>query len=150
LSFVIDTTSIDVAERRPNMIIATAGALQLAALLTPAVHVPLARPILFLRLPNAGIALAVLAIFTIAIAFRVRGWWRWLPGLLSALLLIVAYWRIARTPSGTVADVVLRHTVHPAWGFVPMGISILIGLVGAAFVRSAPLEPRHDIAVEIG
>jgi hypothetical protein len=134
---------------RADRVLAAAGVIQLVATLTPAVRVPLAHPVLFFRLPNAGVVLVMLGVVAVAIAFRPRGWWRWLPPILTSIILAVAYWRIVHAPSGTFADVVLRHTVHPAWGFFPMGIAVVTGLAGAARIRRAPTVETDAVALEI-
>ena len=89
----------------------------------------------FYRVPSAGPALAVLAVLTVGAALMRRGAWRALPSALSAAVLAVVYWRLARAPSATFIDPVLRHAVDPSWGFVPMGVAVLVGLVGAMRVR---------------
>jgi hypothetical protein len=83
----------------------------------------------------------VLGALTAAAALRPRGWWRWAPGALSAAVLAVAYWRLTRAPSGTFADPLLRRALRPAWGFVPMGLAVLLGIAGAAGVRPRPARP---------
>ena len=77
-----------------------------------------------------------------------RGWWRALPGGLTAVVLAVVYWRLARAPSGSFVDPVLRHAVRPSWGFVPMGIAVLVGLIGATRTRRTVRErsPRPEHA----
>ena len=125
---------------RRNLLLA-AGALQIAALFTPAVRVRLAGTTAFIHLPTAGITLLVLGVLTACIALVRRGWWQWLPGILSGLVLVVAYSRIVHAPSGSFADPLLRHAVHPAWGFVPMGIAVFLALVGAAWPSPSPRWP---------
>jgi hypothetical protein len=120
---------------RTSRTLVVAGLLQVAATLTPALRVRLIGPTLFLRVPDAGAFLLALGVLTIAVALRPGGWWRWVPGLLTAALLAVVYSRIVHTPSGTFIDPVLRHAVHPAWGFIPMSIAVAVSLVGAALVR---------------
>jgi hypothetical protein len=115
-----------------------AGLLQLAAVLTPAARVRIYGPVSFLRLPTAGVVLAILGALTVAVALRPRGWWRWVPGAASALVVAVVYWRLTRAPSGTFVDPLLRHVLHPAWGFAPMACAVLLGLVGAARAVTAP------------
>jgi hypothetical protein len=104
-------------------------------MLTPAVRVPMVGYIPFFRVPTAGVLLIVLGVLTVSIAFRPHGWWRWAPGVFSGVVVAIAYWRIVHTPSGTFADVVLRRTVHPAWGFAPMSLVVVISLCSAALVR---------------
>src|SRR5581483_1542140 len=96
------------------------GLLQAAALFTPAVRVKLAGTKQFLELPKAGVAFAVLAGITLVVAFAPRRWWRVLPGLLCGVLAGGANWRIVHSPSGYFIDPLLRHAVHPAWGFALM------------------------------
>jgi hypothetical protein len=112
-----------------------AGVLQLVALLAPAARVRLVGSISFLRLPNAAPVLAALGALAIAAALRPRGWWRWLPGPLSAAVLAVVYWRLVRAPSATFVDPVLRHAVSPSWGFLPMCVAVMLAIVGAAAAR---------------
>lgn len=124
---------------RRREILLVAGALQIAAVFTPAVRVKIAGTTPFVRLPNAGTILLALGVITLVIALLRRGWWQWIPGLLSGLILAVAYSKIVSAPSGTFIDPLLRHGVHPAWGFVPMSMSVLIGLIGAAWPRPKPV-----------
>ena len=119
-----------------------AGCLQLAALLTPATRVRIVGAVAFARGPSAGVALAILGALTVAVALRPRGWWRWLPPVLSAAVLAVVYWRLTRAPSGSFVDPVLRHALRVGWGFWPMGLAVLLALVGAARVRVA--RPAAD------
>lgn len=114
-----------------------AGCLQLAALLAPAARVRVIGAIAFARIPTAGVALGVLGALTIAVALRPRGWWRWVPGVLSALVLTVTYWRLTQAPSGSFVDPVLRRALHVGWGFGPMGGAVLLSLVAAARVGTA-------------
>jgi hypothetical protein len=120
-----------------------AGCLQLAALFAPAARARLLGPVSFARLPNAGVALAALGALTIAAALLPRVRWRWVPGALSAAVLGVVYWRLSRAPSGTFVDPLLRHVLHPAWGFVPMTAAVVLGLVGAVDTKGADVTaPR--------
>jgi hypothetical protein len=86
----------------------------------------------FFRLPNAGIALAVLAALTVAAGFVAHRWWSSVPAALSALILGVAYWRILTKPSGFFIDPLVRRLVHPAWGFWPMCLSVFLALAANA------------------
>lgn len=124
--------------RESSRTLIAAGIGQMAATLTPAVRVRLVGTTLFLRLPDAGAILLALGVLTIVAALRPYGWWRCIPGIASGGLLSVVYWRIVHTPSGTFIDPVLRHAVHPAWGFIPMALAVLASVVGAALVRKAP------------
>ncbi|HTE48170.1 MAG TPA: hypothetical protein VK636_23195 [Gemmatimonadaceae bacterium] len=142
------------APSRTNHVLVAAGVMQLVALLTPAVRVRLAGTIPFFRLPNAGVVLVALGVLTVAIAFRPRGWWRWIPGVLSGVIVTVAYFRIVTAPSGSFLDPLLRHAVHPSWGFVAMTVAILFSLGGAAVTRRAPpvtdsLEARSNLTYGI-
>jgi len=119
-----------------------AGVLQLAALVTPAARVRIVGGLAFYRVPTAGVALAVLGALTLAVALRPRGWWRWLPSALATAVLAVLYWRLVRAPSATFIDPLLRHAVHPSWGFAPMAAAVLLGLVGAALARRD--SARHE------
>ena len=125
---------------RVDRTLLAAGCLQLIALLTPAAHARVVGSIAFARVPTAGIVLAILGALTIAVALRPRGWWRWLPGVLSALLLAVVYWRLTQAPSGGFVDPVLRRVVGVGWGFVPMGLAVLGSLVGAARARDSRVD----------
>ncbi|MBV9880594.1 MAG: hypothetical protein JO180_08860 [Gemmatirosa sp.] len=122
---------------RPNVsrTLLAAGVLQLVATLAPAARVRIVGGVSFLRLPTAGVALVALGALTLAVALRPRGWWRWLPSGLSAVVVAAVYWRLGRSPSGTFVDPVLRHALHPSWGFVPMAAAVVLGLVGAARAR---------------
>jgi hypothetical protein len=128
---------------RVDRTLLAAGCLQLAALLAPAARVRIVGAIPFARVPSAGVALAILGALTIAVALRPRGWWRWVPGVLSAAILAVVYWRLTRAPSATFVDPVLRRALRVGWGFWPMGLAVLLGLVGAARVRGG--RPAADI-----
>jgi hypothetical protein len=118
-----------------NRLLLIAGLAQVAAAFTPAGHVRFSGPLPFIRLPNAGIAFIVLGVFTALVALRPRGWWRWIPGLASAILLAIVYARLRWEPSGGFADPLLRRMVRPAWGFYPMALSILFALGAAARTR---------------
>jgi hypothetical protein len=113
-----------------------AGLLQVVAAFTPAARVRVIGPLPFVRLPTAGVALVILGLCNVGVALRPRGWWRWLPSIASALVLALVYWRLHRNPSHTFVDPVLRHLLHPSWGFVPMGLAVLLGLIGAARIRN--------------
>jgi hypothetical protein len=136
-SIVTAPAIADAAPRRVDRTLLAAGLLQLVAMLAPAARVRLAGPLPFYRVPSAGPALAVLAVLTVGTALLRRGRWRATPSALSAVVLAVVYWRLARAPSGSFIDPVLRHAVDPSWGFVPMGVAVLVGLVGAVRARSA-------------
>jgi hypothetical protein len=128
-----------------NLLLIVAGLTQIVAAFTPAGRGRLLGAIPFVRLPQAGVAFVVLGILTALVALWRRGWWRWLPGLLSAALLAVVYMRLRWQPSGTFADPLVRRIVRPSWGFYPMGVAILLSL--AAPIRlgrrtgPAPVEP---------
>lgn len=109
-----------------------AGAVQLASAFAPAARVRLVGALPFHRVPTAGAALLTLGVLALLVATRPRGWWRWLPGPLTAAVLAVTWWRLARAPSATLLDPMLRHAVEPAWGFVPMATAAALGLLGAA------------------
>ena len=115
-----------------NRLLVVAGLLQLASLVTPAARVRLYGVIPFFRLPNAGIALGVLAALTVAAAFVRHRWWTSVPAVLSGLILVVAYWRIVTNPSGLFFDVLVRRVVHPAWGFGPMCLAVVLALAANA------------------
>ncbi len=111
--------------------------LQLAALFTPAVQVPVSGAMAFYRIEHgAGVAFIVIALATLLVALRPRGTWRWVPALFSLILTAATYWQIRTAPSGTFLDPVVRRAVHAGWGFIPMIAAILLGLVGAALVKS--------------
>jgi len=110
-----------------------AGIFQLASLLAPAARVRLLGTIPFFRLPNAGVALVVLGLFTLVVAVRPHRVWRWVPVLLSTFIVALAYYRIANAPTGRFFDPVVRRAVHPAWGFAPMAAAILLGLLVNAY-----------------
>ena len=126
--------NVTVRDRGRHVLLA-AGFLQVVAVFTPAARVRLAGTTAFVRLPTAGVLLVVLGLLTIAGALRARGWWRAVPAALSGAILIVAYLRIVRNPSGSFVDPLLRHAVHPAWGFVPMALAVALGIIGTAWPR---------------
>ncbi|AHG92776.1 Protein of unknown function DUF2809 (plasmid) [Gemmatirosa kalamazoonensis] len=125
-------------ERAADRVLLVAGLLQLAAVFTPAAHARVVGGVPFVRLPTAGVALVTLGAATLVVSLWRRGWWRRVPGALSALVLAVVYWRLTRAPSGTIADPLLRRVLHPSWGFVPMTLAVLLALVGTVRWR----EPR--------
>ena len=102
----------------------------------------------FLRVPNGGVALLTLGVLTIVVALRPIGWWRWVPSPLTAGILALIYWRVTHNPSRTFVDPLLRHLMHPSWGFVPMGIAVVIGLVGAAMVRVPRRAPGAQLSLD--
>ncbi|MES2521802.1 MAG: hypothetical protein V4617_03805 [Gemmatimonadota bacterium] len=112
-----------------------AGVAQLLSVVAPAADLRFARNLNFLGLPTAGVALVVLGVLTLLVALRPRGPWRWVPGILSALVLAVAYWRLQWAPTTSFADPLLRGAVGPGWGFIPMGASVLLSIIGAARAR---------------
>lgn len=118
-----------------NRLLLIAGLAQIAAAFTPAGHVRFVGALPFIRLPNAGIAFVVLGALTALVALRPRGWWRWIPGLASAILLAIVYARLRWEPSGGFADPLLRRVVRPSWGVYPMAITILLALGAAARTR---------------
>jgi len=120
---------------RPDRVLFLAGLLQVLASFTPAARMRIVGGVSFVRLPTAGVTLVVLGLLTLAIALRPNKWWRWIPGILSSAILAVVYFRLKRNPSHTFVDPLLRHLLHPSWGFVPMGIAVLLSLLGAARVR---------------
>jgi hypothetical protein len=126
---------------RPDRLFLAAGLLQLASSLAPAARVRVAGGLPFHQVPSAGPALLALGVFALVVALHPRGWWRWLPGGFTAAVLAVAYWRLARAPSASFLDPILRHAVDPSWGFVPMALAALLALVAAARVRVRPAPP---------
>ena len=118
-----------------------AGLLQIAAIVTPAASAPVAGSVPFHDVETAGALLLVLGLLNLVVALRPAGWWRWLPGALTAVLLALMYWRIVTAPSGTFIDPLLRRAVEPGWGFVPMGAAALLSLLGAARARHAAASP---------
>jgi hypothetical protein len=131
---------------RPDRLLFFAGVLQVVATFTPAARMRIVGPVSFVRLPSAGVALVVLGLLTLAIALRPNRWWRFIPGLLSSAILIVVYFRLKRNPSHTFVDPLLRHLLHPSWGFVPMGIAVAFSLIAAALVRPSHPRPRQATA----
>jgi len=125
-----------------DRVLFAAGLLQIVATLAPAARVRVVGGVSFVRLPTAGAALVILGLLTLAIALRPRGWWRWLPGVFSSVILAVVYWRLKRNPSHTFVDPLLRHLLHPSWGFVPMSIAVALSLIGAARVHARPTRPK--------
>ena len=133
---------------RANVFLLAAGLAQIAAAFTPAGRGRLVGVIPFIRLPNAGVAFVVLGILTALVALWRRGWWRWIPGIVSAALLTVVYMRLRWDPSGTFADPVVRRIVRPSWGFYPMGVAIFLSLAAPIRVgrrsRPAPAKPAPE------
>ena len=108
-----------------------AAVLQLVSTFAPAAHVRLVGPVSFVRLPTAGAAIVGLAVVTITAAGLPRRWWRMLPGLLTGAILWIVYWRLRHAPSGTFIDPVLRHTLRPSWGFMPLGFAAFLSAAAA-------------------
>jgi hypothetical protein len=113
-----------------------AGLVQIASIYSPAARVRLYGLVPFLRVPSGGVALLTLGVLTLVVALRPMGWWRWIPGPLTAGVLALIYWRVSHNPSRTFVDPLLRHLMHPSWGFIPMGTAVLASLAGASMVRS--------------
>jgi len=113
-----------------------AGLVQIASIYSPAARVRLYGLVPFLRVPSGGVALLTLGVLTLVVALRPMGWWRWIPGPLAAGVLALIYWRVSHNPSRTFVDPLLRHLMHPSWGFIPMGTAVLASLAGASMVRS--------------
>jgi hypothetical protein len=114
----------------------TAGLLQIASIYSPAARVRIYGLVPFFRVPSAGVALLALGVLTLVVALRPIGWWRWVPAPLTAAILAVVYWRVTHNPSQTFVDPLLRHLMYPSWGYIPMGMAVLISLVGAAMIRA--------------
>jgi len=136
-----------------NVFLLIAGLAQIAAAFTPAGRGRLVGVIPFIRLPNAGVAFVVLGILTALVALWRRGWWRWIPGLVSAALLTVVYMRLRWDPSGTFADPVVRRIVRPSWGFYPMGVAIFLSLaapirLGRGGLSAAAKAARERLAAK--
>jgi hypothetical protein len=125
---------VELQRQRPpvNRLLIVAGLMQLASLAAPAARVRLYGVMPFFKLPNAGIALAMLAGLTVIVAFFAHRWWSSVPPALSGVILIVAYWRIVNAPSGYFFDALVRRVVHPAWGFVPMTAAVVLALAANA------------------
>jgi hypothetical protein len=135
--------------RRTHGLLVVAGILQTAAVLTPAVRISLVGTKPFLGVQTAGPVLIVLGLITIAVAFRPSAWWRWIPAVLSAAVVALVYWRVVTAPSGTFADVALRHAVHPAWGFIPMCAAVAVNLVAAVWMPRTRSLPVAQLAQKI-
>ena len=136
------------ADRRANSTIFVAGLLQIASIYSPAARVRIYGLLPFHRVPNGGVALLALGALTMVIALRPIGWWRWVPAPLTAGVLGLIYWRVTHNPSQTFVDPLLRHLMHPSWGFVPMSIAVLISFVGAAMVRVPKTPPQSSLVVD--
>ena len=130
--------SADARPTQPDHLLFLAGILQVAATFTPAARMRIVGAVSFVRLPSAGVALVILGLLTLAIALRPNRWWRFIPGILSSAILVVVYFRLKRNPSHTFVDPLLRHLLHPSWGFVPMGIAVLFSLIAAVRIRPRP------------
>ena len=124
--------------RGPDPLLLAAGVLQIACAFTPAARVRLLGTMPFARLPSAGVALLVLGAATLLVAYRPARRRRARPGVCSALVRAVAYWRLAFAPSGTFVDPVLRRAVRPAWGFAPMAAVVALGILRG--LRQAPRD----------
>jgi hypothetical protein len=136
---------VSAVRRVARRVLMAAGLLQICALFTPAAHVRVLGDMTFFSLPTAGAVLLALAILTIGVGLRPGGWWRFVPGLLSAAVLAVSRWRIIHSPSATFADPLLRHAVHPSWGFWPMGIVVGVGLVAATLASRSNVDAGVDL-----
>ena len=137
-------TSAEVAATRPDRLLFLAGVLQIVATFTPAARMRIVGGLSFVRLPNAGVTLVVLGLLTLAIALRPNRWWRFIPSVLSAVILVVVYFRLTRNPSHTFVDPLLRHLLHPSWGFWPMGVAVLFSLIAAARVRQRRIPNENS------
>ena len=133
------TTSIQTTDRpstaradAPNRLLFAIGLLQVAAVFAPAVRIRILGTVAFLRLPTAGVVLLILALLQVAIAFRPVGWWKWIPSPLAGVVVAVSYRRIVTAPSGSFIDPLLRHAVHPAWGFILMSGAVALSFIGVA------------------
>jgi len=115
-----------------------AGIVQVIATFCPAIRVRLWGGVSFLQVHAVGGVLLVLGGIVAIAAWR--GWTRWLMGgsLLSMLIVVAMYFRIVTRPSGYFVDPLLRHVVHPGWGFVPMTVAILFALVSAVWLAFTP------------
>jgi hypothetical protein len=135
------------AARRVNRTMFVAGLLQIASIYSPAARVKIYGLVPFLRVPHGGVALLTLGVLTMVVALRPIGWWRWVPGPLTAGVLAFIYWRVTHNPSRTFVDPLLRHLMHPSWGFVPMSVAVAVGVTGAAMVR-VPKLARPQLALD--
>jgi hypothetical protein len=136
------------AARRVSRTMFIAGLIQIASIYSPAARVRIYGLVPFHRVPSGGVALLTLGVLTIVVALRPIGWWRWVPAPLSAAVLALVYWRITHDPSRTFVDPLLRHLMHPSWGFIPMALSVLISLVGAAMVRTPHPVQKTFVATD--
>lgn len=134
--------------RRVNRIMFVAGLLQIASIYSPAARVRIYGFVPFLRIPNGGVALLTLGVLTLLVALRPIGWWRWVPGPVTAAVLALIYWRLTHNPSLTFVDPLLRRLMHPSWGFVPMTIAVVVSLIGAATVRLSKVAPRSQPVID--
>jgi hypothetical protein len=134
--------------QRINRTILIAGLLQIGSIYSPAARVRIYGLLPFLRIPSGGVALLSLGVLTLIVALRPNGWWRWIPAPLSAGVLALIYWRITHNPSATFVDPLLRHLMHPAWGFAPMSAAVLVGVVGAAMVRGPRSAEAAPLAID--
>jgi hypothetical protein len=135
---------------RPDRLLFFAGVLQVLATFTPAARMRVVGGVPFVRLPTAGATLVVLGLLTLAIALRPHRWWRFIPSMLSSAILVVVYFRLKRNPSHTFVDPLLRHLLHPSWGFVPMGIAVVLSLVAAARVGRGQIPAPAPVAAPDG
>lgn len=134
--------------RNPSRMLAyVGGILQSVAAFLPAVRVRLYGTASFLRVHAAGGVLLALGIVLIVAANRGR--WRWVGVVagVSLAVIVVMYVRIVTAPLRMFVDPLMRHVVHPAWGFVPMTLGAVSGLWAA--VATAGTSRVSDVPASV-
>jgi hypothetical protein len=135
--------------RNPSRTLAYAGGiLQSVAAFLPAVRMRLSGTASFLRVHTTGGVLLAFGIVIIVAANRGR--WRWVGAIagISLVATVLMYVQIVTAPMRMFIDPLMRHVVHPAWGFIPMTFGTVLGLCAA--IWSARTSRASDVPVSIG
>jgi hypothetical protein len=110
--------------------------LQAASAFSPAARLRVWGTIPFIQLHWLGGVVLALGLGIAAAAALRRPRWMVAGGLCSLLIVTAMHIRLVRAPLGNFADHLMRHAIHPAWGFVPMYASIILGLAAAAWLSA--------------
>jgi len=138
---------------RTAWLVTIPGLLHAASSFTPAARLRLWGTIPFFQLHWLGAVTLALG-FGVALAawFRQPRWM--IAGSVSSLLIVTAmHIRIVRAPLGNFGDHLMRHAIHPAWGFVPMYASLILELIAATWLLAStkpvplPVEVGGDVAI---
>jgi hypothetical protein len=116
--------------------LALPGFLQAASAFSPAARLRVWGTIPFTQLHWLGGVVLVLGFGIAAAAILRRPRWMVAGGLFSLLIVAAMHIRLVRAPIGNFADHLMRHAIHPAWGFLPMYASIVLGFVAAAWLSA--------------